>query len=164
MKRFRATTLAAALGLAALAAGAAFAAGTTSTALFSASYAGTATEKVDGQKVTAVTTGTGTGTVVRKSKLSGVVNATTAEPPCSPLSGPGTIAGTVGKLKLTILPTSRGCAASEEDQNHISVSGTAKVVGGTLAFRKARGTLRFTGHYNRETGAFDVKLTGSITY
>ena len=59
---------------------------------------------------------------------------------------------------------SRGCAASEEDQQNISVSGTAKVTGGTLKFRKARGSLRFTGRYDRKSGVFNVKFTGTLTY
>jgi hypothetical protein len=165
MKRFRASTLAAALGLAALAAGAAFAAGTTSTALFSASYAGTATEKVDGQKVTAVTRGKGTGKLIGKSTISGtVVATTTADSACAPFGGPGVIAGAKGKLKVKVLPTSRGCAASEEQRDSISLAGKVKVTGGTAKFRKARGTLRFTGHYNRSSGAFTVKLKGTLQY
>ena len=54
------------------------------------------------------------------------------------------------------------CAASEDDQDSISVAGTATAQGGTKAFKKARGTLRFTGHYPRSSGAFNVKLTGSL--
>jgi hypothetical protein len=72
------------------------------------------------------------------------------------------ISGAKGKLKVKVLPTSRGCAASEDDRNNISVVGTVKVTGGTGKFRKARGNLRFTGHYNRSTGAFTVKLKGKV--
>jgi hypothetical protein len=39
-----------------------------------------------------------------------------------------------------------------------------KVTGGTAKFSKARGTLRFTGHYNRSSGAFTVKLKGTLQY
>lgn len=147
--------------IAVLAAGAAFAA---STVAFKGTYAGTVTEKVVGQDVSALAVGNGTGTVIGKGKLAGTVKATTANPPCSPISGPGTISGAAGKLKLTVTPTSHGCAASEDDQNSISVSGVAKVVGGTLKFKKAHGTLRFSGHYDRGTGAFNVKLTGTLLY
>jgi hypothetical protein len=147
--------------LATLAVGTAFAA---TTVAFKGTYAGTVTEKVDGQAVTALANGAGAGTVIGKGKLFGTVAATTANPPCSPISGPGTLSGPAGKLKLSVLPTSHGCAASEDDQNNISVSGVAKVTGGTLKFKKARGTLRFSGHYDRGTGAFNVKLTGSLTY
>ena len=145
----------------ALAASTALAARTTP---FTGTSAGTVTEKVDGQTVTGVTAGTGTGTLLGKSKLTGSVTGTTAEPPCSPVSGPGVLAGATGKLKINVLPVSRACAASEEDRDNITVSGSAKVTGGTLKFRKARGTLRFVAHYDRKSGAFDVKLTGTLTY
>jgi hypothetical protein len=131
---------------------------------FRASYTGTVTEKVDGQAVTATPRGKGTGTPIGKSTLTGIVSATTANPPCSPLNGPGTLAGTAGKLKVKLLATSRGCAASEEDRDNISFSGSAKVTGGTGKFRAARGTLRFTGHYNRANGSFNVKLSGTLKY
>ena len=157
----RIAVLAATLAFAALAAGT----GLSKTSPFAASYAGRVTEQVSGQDVTAIASGRGTGTLVRASTLAGVVQATTANPPCSPLSGPGTIKSSAGKLKLKIQPTlSRGCAASEEDQNDITFSGTAKVVGGTLKFKKARGTLHFSGHYDRTVGTFTTKLTGRLTY
>jgi hypothetical protein len=135
-----------------------------SSSAFVAKYSGTVTEKVNGQLVTAVPRGTGTGTPIGRSVLTGLVKATTANPPCSPLNGPGTLTGKKGKLKLTLLPTSRGCAASEEDSNSISFSGSAKVIGGTGKFRAAKGTLRFTGHYDRAGGTFNVKLTGTLKY
>jgi len=161
MKRLRASAaIAAGLALAAVVAGTAFGG---SSALV-AKYSGKVTEKVNGQQVTAVPRGAGTGTLIGKSVLTGVVKATTANPPCSPLNGPGTLAGSRGRLQLTLLPASRGCAASEEDKDSISFSGSAKVIGGTGKFRGAKGTLRFTGHYDRAGGTFDVKLTGTVKY
>ncbi len=157
--------LTAAIGLAALAASTALAAAPKpKTVAFKGSYAGQVTEKVDGSNVTALTSGTGTGTVIGKGALTGTVTATTANPPCSPIAGLGTIAGPKGKLKVTVLPTSHGCAASETDQTHITVSGTVKVTGGTLLFRKARGSIHFSGAYDRTSGAFNIKLTGKLTY
>ena len=135
------------------------------TVTFKGQYAGHVTEKVDGQNVTALTAGTGTGTAVGKGKLTGTVQATTANPPCSPLSGTGWITGPKAKLKVTVVsPTSQGCAASQEDQNNITVSGNAKVTGGTLQFKKAKGAIHFSGSYDRSTGAFSIKLTGRLTY
>jgi hypothetical protein len=161
MTRLRApATIAGGLAIATLAAGAALG----SSSALVAKYSGTVTEKVNGQVVTAVPKGKGTGTVIGKSVLTGTVKATTANPPCSPLNGPGTLAGATGKLQLTLLPASRGCAASEDDQNNISFSGSAKVTGGTGKFRGAKGTLRFTGHYDRAGGTFNVKLTGTVKY
>ena len=155
MKNVQALSLVpAALAVAVLAAGTAVAANVIApkTVVFKGSYAGTVTEKVDAQNVTALASANGTGTIVGKGKLSGTVTATTASPPCSPLSGPGTITGTAGKLKLTLTrTTSRGCAASQDDQNNISVSGNAKFNGGTRKFLKARGTVHFSGQYDRST-------------
>ena len=90
-----------------------------------------------------------------------------SNPPCSPLSGPGTLKGPKGtlKLKLTNSPApSRACAAGQDDQNNISFSGSAKVTGGTGALKKAKGTLHYSGHYDRGTGAFNVKLTGTLKH
>ena len=161
MRRFRApATVIGGLAVAALVAGTALAASTA----FTATYSGTVTEKVSGQTVTAVAKGKGKGTAIGKGTLSGTVTASTANPPCSPLSGPGLIAGTAGKLKVTLLPTSRGCAAGEDDRDNISFSGSAKVKGGTGKYRAAKGTLRFTGHYDRAHGNFTVKLSGTLKY
>jgi hypothetical protein len=161
VKRLKALSLlTAAVALAVVVAGTALAA---QTVAFKGTFAGKVTEKVDGQTVTALASGTGSSSI-GKGKLSGTVTASTANPPCSPLAGPGAITGPKGKLNVKVISPSRGCAASEEDQNSISFSGTAKVTGGTLKFRKARGTLRFSGHYDRQSGAFNVKLTGSVTY
>ena len=131
-------------------------------AALSASYKGTVTEKVDGQTVTAIAKGKGTGTLAGKGTMGGTVVASTANPPCSPFSGPGVITGPKGKLKVKVLPISRGCAASEEDRDNISFSGSAKVTGGTGKYRGAKGTLRFSGHYDRAAGTFTVKLRGTL--
>jgi hypothetical protein len=131
---------------------------------FKGTYLGKVTEKLDGTNVTAMAVGAGVGTPIGKGKLTGIVSATTANPPCSPLGGTGSITGPKGNLALALGPTSRGCAASEDDQNNISVTGTAKVTGGTLQFRKAKGSIHFSGHYDRAGGAFTVTFTGSVTY
>jgi hypothetical protein len=150
----------AALALGATVAGTALAARSVN---FKGTYAGKVTEKVVGQTVTGLASGTGTGTVVGKSKLSGTVTGNTANPPCSPINGPGAITGPKGKLKVTVV-NSRACGASEEDQNSITLSGTAKVNGGTVMFKKAKGSLHFSGTYDRKSGVFNVKLTGRLTY
>jgi hypothetical protein len=134
------------------------------TVTFKGTYAGTVNEKVDGQSVTGLTTGTGTSTAVGKGKLLGTANGTTANPPCSPLSGSGTLTGTKGNVKLLLLPTARGCAASADDQNNISVYGDAKVTGGTKLFAKAKGKLHFSGTYDRQGFKFSLKFTGKLTY
>lgn len=164
VKHFRAIPfLIAAVALAAVVTTAALGAAQTKVA-FKGSYKGTVTEKVDSQNITALANASGKGTVIGSGKLAGTVSATTANPPCSPLNGPGTISGSKGKLKLSVTTGSRGCAAGEDDPDNISVSGTAKVTGGTLKFKKAKGSLHFSGHYDRKSGSFNVNLTGSFTY
>lgn len=160
MKRLRGVSaLAAAVAVAAVVAAGAAAANSVA---FSASYAGKATEQVSGTTVNATATGAGTGNVVGKSTIAGSVVADTSNPPCGPFNGPGSIKGLKGTLKVTIL-NSRGCAAGQDDQNNISLSGTAKVNGGTGKFKKAKGNLHFSGHYDRASGAFTVKLSGTLT-
>jgi hypothetical protein len=162
VKRFRTPGIAlGGLAVAAIVAGNALA----HASAFSATYKGLVTEKVNGQTVTATVRGTGVGTPIGKSTITGVVVATTStDSPCAPFRGPGIISGKSGKLKVTVTPTSRGCAASEDDRNNISVVGSAKVVGGTGKYLRAKGTLRFTGHYDRGSGAFSVKLKGPLSY
>ena len=165
MRHFRGLPfLIAALALAAIVATSAFAAAQKKIN-FSGSYKGTVTEKVDGNTVNARAAGTGTGTVIGKGSLAGSVTATTsADQPCAPFNGPGTLTGKKGKLKVTVATGSRGCAASQDEPNDITVSGTAKVTGGTGIFKKAKGSLHFSGHYDRKGGSFNVKLTGPLTY
>lgn len=151
------------VSVAAVGVGAALASSTTKTK-FTANYSGKVTEVVNGDAVTATPKGNGNGTLIGKSSLSGTVSASTANPPCSPLGGPGLLKGAKSTLKFTIVTGSRACAAGADDQNNISFSGSAKVTGGTGALKKAKGTLRFSGHYDRGTGAFTVKLTGTLSH
>jgi hypothetical protein len=149
--------LAVAVGFAGTAAG--------SSTNFTASYKGKVHEVVNGSNVTATPSGKGTATLIGKGTVTGTVAASTVSTTgCSPLSGPGTLKGSKGTLKLKLLTGSRGCAASQDDQSHITFSGKAKVTGGTGALKKASGTLSFLGHYNRGTGAFDVKLVGTLKH
>jgi len=131
---------------------------------FTATYKGHVSEKVVGSAVTATPKGTGKATLIGKGTLTGTVAGNTTNPPCSPLSGPGTLKGLHGTLKLKLLTGSRACAAGQDDQNNISFSGKAKVTGGTGALKNARGTLGYVGHYDRGTGAFNVKLTGTLKH
>jgi hypothetical protein len=165
MKHFRAFLIAVvAIGVVVAASTAPAATPKPKTVTFKGTYAGTVTEKVDGDNVTGLASGTGASTVVGKGKLIGTASGTTANPPCSPLKGAGTISGPKGKLKVSLLTTSRACGASEEDQTDISIVGDAKVTGGTLTFRRAKGKLHLSGTYDRKAGNFTVKFTGKLTY
>jgi hypothetical protein len=166
MKRFvRTASLIAVLAAAAVYVGSAVGSSTKSIT-FSAKYSGKVTEVVNGNNVTGTPNGKGTATLIGKGTITGKVAGNT-NAQCSPLTGPGTIKGSKGSLtfKLTNTPApSRACAASQDDQNNISFSGSAKVTGATGALKKATGTLHYSGHYDRGTGAFNVKLTGTLKH
>jgi hypothetical protein len=165
MKHFRGFVVAAVVaGLVAAASGGLAATPKPKTVAFKGAYAGQVTEKVDGTNVTGLANGAGASTVVGKGKLIGTASGTTANPPCSPLNGTGTLTGPKGNLKVSLLTTSRACAASAEDQDNISIVGDAKANGGTKIFRKAKGKLHFSGHYDRKAGTFSVKFSGKLTY
>jgi len=93
MKRFLGpVSLTSALAVAAVCVGSAVG----SSVNFTASYSGKVTEVVNGTAVTATPNGTGKATLIGKGTLTGTVAATTANPPCSPLSGPGALKGQHG--------------------------------------------------------------------
>jgi hypothetical protein len=165
VKRFRVPALLmAAFALAAITAASALAA---QSKAFTASYKGTVTEKVSGQTVNASAKGTGSSNLLGKGSVAGGVVANTgaaSQSGCAPFNGPGKIMGTKGTLKVNVLPSSKGCAASQDEQDNISLSGNVQVKGGTGKFAHAKGNLHFSGHYDRGSGAFTVKLTGSLSY
>ena len=164
MKRFLGlVSLMSALAVAVLCVGTA-AGSSLSSHTLTANYSGKVTEVVNGSAVTATPHGKGRSTLIGRGSLTGSVTANTSNPPCTPLGGTGTLIGLRGKLKLRFLTGSRACAAGQDDQNNIAYSGTARVIGATGAVKGARGTLRFSGHYDRGTGAFTVKLTGTLRY
>ena len=131
---------------------------------FTASYKGKVTEVVNGAAVTGTPKGTGKASRIGKGTMTGAASGTTSNPPCTPLGGAGTLKGSKGTLKLKLLTGSRACAAGQDDQNNISYSGNAKVTGGTGALKGATGKLHYSGHYDRGTGAFNVKLTGTLKH
>ncbi len=129
---------------------------------FTAKYAGTATTKVTDSLATIAANGAGAGTLIGKSKLTGNGVADTSQQPCVPFTGPGSMVNATGtKILFKVLPGSTGCG--DEEGNIFSVSGRAQVTGGTKAFRKARGSLKFTGVYDKGEGTFSVKFTGKLT-
>jgi hypothetical protein len=133
--------------------------------VFKGKYAGTAVTKVTGDRVDYNAKGNGSATLVKTSKISGTGAGDKSNPPCAPFNGPAAITSKIGKLKLKVLPSSRACA-SEQDQDHVDFSGTAKVLGGTLKLAHARGSIHFSGKLTRSTGHFTVSLRsiGSLTY
>ena len=68
----------------------------------------------------------------------------------------GTAATTVTK----VLSTSKACG--DEEGQVLSISGKATVIKATGKLARAKGTLKFTGIYDRGAGKFSVKFTGTL--
>jgi hypothetical protein len=165
VRNFQRIVVIAATGVAAALLVGAASAGSTSQAkivLFTAKYAGTATVQVNDNVADISAAGVGTGTLIKKSKIVGKGTGDSSQQPCVPFTGRGSMANATGtKIIFQVLPGSSGCG--DEQGQVFSVVGRAKVLGGTKAFRKAKGTLKITGVYDRGAGTFSVKFTGKVT-
>lgn len=160
----RKLAIATAFAVAAVAVATASALATTSTKIvpFTAKYSGTAVVKVTDQVADISATGTGTGTLVGAGKIAGTGKGDASQQPCVPFNGPGSLTGTGGKLLFTVIAGSQGCG--DESGEVFSIVGKAKVTKGTGKLLKAKGTLKFTGVYDRGAGTFSVKFKGSLTF
>jgi hypothetical protein len=156
--------IATAFAVAAVAVATASALATTSTRIvpFTAKYAGTAVVNINDQVANISATGTGTGTLLGTGKITGTGKGDTTQQPCVPFNGPGSLAGTGGKLLFTVIAGSQGCG--DEGGQVFSIVGKAKITKGTGKLLKAKGTLKFTGVYDRGAGTFSVKFKGSLTF
>jgi hypothetical protein len=131
------------------------------TIVFAGSYTGNATTQMNGNSGTVTANGSGNGTMIGSSKLSGS-GPVTQQQPCALFSGPGTIVAANGaKIVFTVKPGAQGCGSDSD--NTVTISGYAAVNGGSGKFAKAKGTLKFTGVYDRGGGAFNVKFAGKLT-
>jgi hypothetical protein len=164
VKMFRTTIAAPVAVIAALAlvAGTAVAGTTAKKLPFTANYKGTATTKITNSVAAISATGTGTGTFVGKSSISGLGSGDTSQQPCVPFTGTGLLKGT-GTTKLTfkVAPGSSSCG--DESGESFAISGHVTVLKGTGKLAKAKGTLKMTGTYTHSTGAFTVKFFGTLT-
>jgi hypothetical protein len=138
------------------------AAGAAQTQTFTASYSGTASGYVSGERAFGTGTMIGRGRLIGRSTLKGfgIGNLTSAG--CATFGGRVTLRGARGTLRLKM--SSAQACASDGAADTVSFHGTARVVGGTRAFAVARGALRFTGTYTRSTRAVSVSLRGRISY
>ena len=154
-------SLAAAAAVAAVFASAGAAVTPGKTIPFSASYSGTVTYQQTDNIVDLSANGTGTGTLLGASKIAGTGRADTSAQPCVPFTGPGTMTGVGGKLGFVVLSGAQGCG--DETGQVFSVVGKAKVTSATGKLKKAAGTLKLTGTYDRGAGTFTVKFKGTLT-
>ena len=128
---------------------------------FTAKYAGTATAKVTDGVADIAANGVGTGKPIGKGKITGKGKGNSNQQPCVPFTGPGSMTGTKGNINFVVLPGSTGCG-DEEGQSSASPAGP-RCLKGTKIFKKAKGTLKFTGVYDRGQGTFSIKFTGKLT-
>ena len=132
------------------------------TIIFTAKYSGTAVTKVTDNVVDISATGKGSGPLIGVGKIAGKGTGDSSQQPCVPFAGTGTLTGTAGTtISFKVPVTSKGCG--DEAGQVFSIVGKATVVKATGKLLRAKGTLKFTGTYNRGTGAFSVKFTGTLT-
>lgn len=160
MKKFLSLTVGAALAVAVLVAGA-FAATSVTKVAFVAKYSGTAVTNQTDNTVAITANGTGTGTLIGAGKVAGVGSGDTSVRPCVPFNGTGSMKGAGGVVTFKVNPGAGGCG---DDSGQIfSITGKATVTKATGKLAKAKGVLKMTGTYDRSSGAFSVKFSGTLT-
>ena len=128
---------------------------------FTGKYTGTATTQAADNVVTINANGTGSGKLIGAGKITGAGKGDSSVQPCVPFTGTGKISGPKGTLIFKVNPGSSGCGDQAGEQ--FTVSGKATVLKGTGLLAKRKGTLHMSGTYDRTSGAFTVKFTGSLT-
>ena len=128
---------------------------------FTGTYSGTATTQQSDQTVTINANGTGSGTLIGAGKIVGNGIGSTASQPCVPFTGPGSMSGPGGSISFKVIAGSQGCG--DQQGESFTVSGKATVTSATGKLAGRKGLLRFTGTYDRTSGAFTAKFRGSLT-
>jgi len=158
--RFRYASVLAAAAVAAVAAGSALGVAHKATP-FKASIAGTAVLKVSGESADITATGAGLATLLGKAKLV-AKGAGTKSDPCPLFGGVASLTGKGGRLNFRIPPAS-GSGCTDEEGNTFALVGRATITGGTLKYKKAKGSFKFTGTFDKGTGKYTVKFNGLVT-
>jgi hypothetical protein len=162
MERFFKSGLAALFAVAVVAGSAA--AGTaqsTKVIAFTGTYAGNATTQQTDNVVDINANGTGKGTLIGGGKITGLGKGDSSVRPCVPFTGTGSMVGTGGTVKFKVTSGANGCG--DEAGQVFALVGHATVLSATGKLKKAKGTLKFTGTFDRSNGAFQVKFTGKLT-
>ncbi len=128
---------------------------------FVGTFSGTATTQAADTTVTINANGTGKATLLGAGKVTGAGTADSSQRPCVPFTGTGKITGPGGTLIFKVNPSSVGCG--DDSGQLFSISGKAAVLKATGKLKKAKGTLKMSGTYDRSSGAFTVKFKGSLT-
>lgn len=156
MRKLSLTTAAAALVLAVLVAGALAAKKPVS---FSAKYTGTAVTQQNDTSVAITANGTGSGTL-GAGKITGTGTGDSSVRPCVPFTGTGSMSGPNGVVQFKVIPSSSGCG--DDSGQVFTITGKALVLKTTGKYKGVKGTLRFTGTFDRSSGAFSSKFTGLL--
>jgi hypothetical protein len=126
----------------------------------SGKYSGTASTKVDGNTVTISANGTGSLAKYGAGKIAGNGTGDSSQQPCVPFAGTGTISAGGSVLTYKVPTGASGCG--DEGGHTFSVKGLFVITKATGKLAKAKGSIRFTGVYDRDGGTFDVKLAGTL--
>lgn len=140
---------------------------------FTGSYSGTLALLITNDDSTSASatvssiSGTGTGTDLGASKLSGSGQVPdTSTNTGFNFNGTGTLTGATSTLTLSVVSSS---ANAPDGAGTVTLSGTAKITGGTGTFAHASGTLKFSGAFTItgvDTGsqnpAFNSTISGTI--
>jgi hypothetical protein len=138
---------------------------------FKSSYTGTASLLIDSSSVKILSVaGNGSASLIGAGSISGTGNGTGASGLCVPFTGKGAIKGSSGSIKFSVNASkSQGCSSGQSGPVTVTVTGVAKVTGGSGSAKGAKGNLRFTGtlKLNDTTGAqsgtFSGTLSGKLT-
>jgi hypothetical protein len=113
--------------------------------------------------------GKGSGTLVGTSTVTGS-GAASASATCDPFQGTGAITGKQATIDLSVLKSAaQGCSSGQSGPVTVTISGTARVTGGTGKAAGASGILKFTGSVNlkntsgSQTGTFTVTFSGKLS-
>jgi len=128
---------------------------------FTGKYSGTAVTKQTDNNVDITANGSGAASLIGAGKVTGNGTADSSQQPCVPFIGTGSLSGAKGVVSFKVVPGSTGCG--DDGGQVFSITGHATVLKATGALAKAKGTLKFTGSYDRGAGTFSVKFFGTLT-
>ena len=103
----------------------------------------------------------GKGTLIGSGAITGHGTADSSQQPCIPFTGVGTIKGLYGVITYKVIPSSTACG--DEGGHVFSVTTHLAIVKATGKLYRAKGVLKLTGIYSRDSGSFTVKVSGRLT-
>ena len=130
---------------------------------FKATYTGRGTGDLTATGASGRASASGSGNVIGKSTLSGAATGVAKSPTCVTFNGKAKLEGSGGSIALKARGA-QACTSGQTGGAKVAFSGTATVIGGTLKFAGAHGTLSFTGVYVEQTGSVTISFKGRVTY